>query len=255
MKDLYDLETLYVDTTKKILHSLSQGEKDGIEGGAICPFVAQVGKNYENSLYRLMFIGKATNGWFPYLNCNETDDEIDSIYKNKCFNPSFAERLVHRDDEMQWVEDLEGNEDKDGYNTNKSAFWRVIKKVSSNLEGSDNWSSKIVWSNLYKFAPDGGNPEGNLAYYQAENCWKILDEEISYFKPKCVIFLTSHMEEEYLASRYKNVERKNSSFDGYEISYFIHEGTLFICSLHPQGKPEASHVKVLTDIITSNVNV
>ena len=79
MKDLYDLETLYVDTTKKILHSLSQGEKDGIEG--ICPFVAQVGKNYENSLYRLMFIGKATNGWISYLDCNATDDEIDSLYK------------------------------------------------------------------------------------------------------------------------------------------------------------------------------
>lgn len=247
MKDLYDLETLYVDTTKKILRSLSQGEKDGIEG--ICPFVAQVGKNYENSLYRLMFIGKATNGWISYLDCNATDDEIDSLYKNEYFNPSFEERLVHRDDEMQWMEDQWTT------NCNRRPFLRVMKKVSSNLEGSDNWSSKIVWSNLYKFAPDGGNPKGNLAYYQAENCWIILDEEISYFRPKCVIFLTSDWEEEYLASRYKNVERKNSSFDGYEISYFIHEGTLFICSLHPQGKPEASHVKVLTDIITSNVNV
>ncbi len=87
-----------------------------------------------------------------------------------------------------------GNYDHD-YNTRKSAFWRVIRKVVDELKIADverpEWPSYLVWSNLYKFAPaDGGNPSSTLCTIQLDECKSLLQKEIQTYRPKRIIFLT-----------------------------------------------------------------
>lgn len=250
MNNLYELEQLYSDATVELINSYSPFERNGL--AKISPFVAQVGKNYESSRYRMMFIGKATNGWLLDIPNDGSIQSIVSFYRDTAFNANCENRICHRADEMQWVENNAGN--RKGYNTNKSQFWNVIKRTTKSLEERQNWSSRIVWSNLYKFAPQGGNPSGKLKENQEEYCWKILDEEIDILKPKCVIFLTSGWENKYLLHRYETLPQKfNTSFGRgkkYVISYFTDRNTLFVLSKHPMGKPVTAHAEKLHEIIT-----
>lgn len=257
MNDLFKMEQLYSNATKQLINSFSRFEKNRLID--IYPFVTQIGKNYENSDYKMMFIGKATNGWVFPVSCNTTEQEIEKTYRNMAFNKECKDRLVHRTDEMQWVENLAGPNDV--YNTNRSQFWSVIKKVSEKLEGATNWSSKIAWSNLYKFAPYEGNPSGELKRNQEENCWTILDEEIEIIKPRCIVFLTSGWEKKYLAHRFNHLpNRQTVSFNRngktktYYFSYFFDNETLIIDSLHPQGKPVQEHADKLCEIILDSLH-
>lgn len=255
MNNLCELEKIYSNATKQLISSISQSKKSKLND--IYPFVAQIGKNFDNSKFKILFVGKATNGWLLNVSCSATEQEIDSIYEKVAFNMQCKDRLLHREDEMQWVENLEGN--NKGYNTKRSQFWSVIKKVSETLEGAENWSSKIAWTNLYKFAPYKGNPNEELKRYQKENCWRILDEEINIFKPNCVAFLTSGWEDEYLIHRYNSLPKCNiSSFrrnnKKYDISFFLAENTLFISSKHPMGKPIQEHADTICEIINNTLH-
>ncbi len=252
MNDLSELEQIYTDTTKQLISSFNQSEKNELI--EFYPFVAQIGKNFKNSNYKMMFIGKATNGWLLDVSCSSNEQAIEKFYKNVAFNMQCKDRLLHRDDEMQWVENLEGNHE--GYNTKRSQFWNVIKKVSEALEGTENWSSKIAWSNLYKFAPFEGNPTGALKRYQKESCWRILDEEINIIRPKCIVFLTSGWEKDYLTHKFKSLPKVIPSSFGeenkrtYSLSFFHADGIIFISSKHPQGKPVQEHADKLCEIIS-----
>lgn len=80
---------------------------DNVAGikGEKCAFFAQVGENYQK---KIMVIGRACNGYIT-----------SSLNIHTLFGTS-EEAIVNRNDQMKWVEDCAGN--KDGYNTNKSAF-------------------------------------------------------------------------------------------------------------------------------------
>ena len=66
------------------------------------------------------------------------------------------------------------------------------KEILSRLEITSleaekkNWSSYLVWSDLYKVAsPEGGNPSTKLCNAQLDKCGRLLlKEEIAYYKPK-----------------------------------------------------------------------
>ena len=103
----------------------------------------------------------------------------------------------NRTGQMEWVSNLEG---QNGNNTNKSAFWRTIKKISIEYFREKDWYNYIAWSNLYKLSPEKGNPNANLQNIQRETCLKILDEEIKVLQPNYIIFLTSGWEDYYLQS-------------------------------------------------------
>lgn len=98
----------------------------------------QWGKNFPNADNDgLMFVGRATNGW------------QDHDYKASSFFGNSFGQLFNLPDQMQWVEGAEGSSN---YNTKSSAFWRVIKAVSSHFYPS-NWSSYVAWSDVCKVAP------------------------------------------------------------------------------------------------------
>ena len=83
-----------------------------------------------------------------------------------------------------------------GYRCYRSFFWNVVYKVISDYypsvdrEGLE-WSKKLVWSNLYKIAPDGRNPGYYDQIYQRPNAFELVKKEIEELKPKYCLVITN----------------------------------------------------------------
>ncbi len=205
-----------------------------------CIFAVQWGKEYpkENNS-GLLFVGKAVNGW------TKIDTNIDSLFDKKTNN-----RIFDRNDQIEWVHNNWGN--KDGYNTKRSAFWRLIVKVAETYY-SDNWYKKIAWSNLYKIAPEnGGNPSNKIKDSQREICIKLLKEEIKVLAPEYVIMLASGWEAPFIESIKKGKEYKtinSHKWDKYETTLLEIDKVKYIISCHPQGKNENKHKKAIIELM------
>jgi hypothetical protein len=230
------------DIVKEELFHLYQGllNKNTFEN--ICAFCIQWGTNFPSEKNKgILFIGKAVNGWIT--------DEIDV---NILFGES-AESIFARSDQMKWVHNLESNDN--GYNTKKSAFWRVIKQVAQNqnIYKKDEWYSYIAWSNLCKLAPfKGGNPSNPLYYEQLVTCQEILKKEIEIFSPKFVVMFTSGWEKDFLYFLNDNKEnkiKKKINWDSYETKLYEINGVVYIVSQHPQGKNETKHINTIVKLI------
>lgn len=201
-------------------------------------FCMQWGKRFpfENK-HGLLFVGRATNGWDSW-----TNDEItlDGVF----------DCIFNKSDQMQWVENLEGNDN--GYNTNKSAFWRVVKQITQHYHPT-NWSSFIAWSNICKVAPGEGNPSDSLYETQIEICQQILKAEINVLSPKVVIFLTGKnwagSTLRYLNHNESTKSIKKRSWGDFECKVFEIDGVFYLLSEHPQGKPEVEHVQCVIDLL------
>ena len=212
---------------------------------SVCTFCAQWGDKFFNEdNIRILFVGKSVNGWVT----NSTEIEV-------LFGKDDS-RIFARHDQMKWVNNLDGK--KEGYNTRKSAFWRVIKKTAKKiLADDDDVISRIAWSNIYKISPSrGGNPSAKLQKIQRDYCKRILRKEIELLKPKYVIFLTSFWETEFMeylnnGSKPKSIETKIWDKNYKSSSYKI-DDVIYLTSQHPQGKKEDKHAKILTDLIKNS---
>lgn len=209
----------------------------------ICTFCFQWGKNYPfDKSSGLLFVGKGVNGWVT--------DETDVTQLFDITNP---ERIFARKDQMEWVNNLSGN--TSGYNTRKSAFWRLIKKVSETYY-PDKWYSNIAWTNLYKIAPwTGGNPNGKLQNAQRKYCFDLLTKEIELLTPKYVILLTSGWEWAFI--KHLNGNEKldvvaEKKWGKYKTVMIEISGIKFIMSHHPQGKNEWKHRSAIVELINEN---
>lgn len=206
----------------------------------IYTFCAQWGKKFTDiGNDRILFVGKATNGWVS----KSTDVEV--LFGND------NERIFDRADQMDWVNNLGGN--TNGYNTNTSAFWRVIKRTSENVLDTDNAIPRIAWSNLYKISYHSGNPDSKLKKMQKDYCKRILEKEIELMNPKYVVFLTSGWEKvffKYLNNGTIPIPNETIKWSGkyFSKSYKI-DNITYITSPHPQGKNEEEHVKALTVLL------
>jgi len=209
----------------------------------ICIFSLQWGNNFpaeKNSGF--LFVGKAVNGW--------VSDETDV---HELFNMENPDRIFARDNQMEWVNNLEGN--TKGYNTRKSAFWRLIKEVTKSYY-PEKWQSNIAWTNLYKVAPgDGGNPNTKLQKTQQKYCFELLEKEIEILSPKYVVMLTSGWEWPFLM-HLNGKEKLNTlsekKWGDYKTSMIEINGVKFIISHHPQGKNEWKHKQAIVELIAEN---
>lgn len=223
------IKTIY----QKLFDSLISSKYKG-KDKKLCLFNAQVGNQYDK---KLMIVGRAVNGWsneFTINNINNTEllSALDTPKTSEC--------------PLKWIINT-SNEDE-GYNSNRSAFWRIAKKTAFHLNpklSNDSWTSSIVWSNLYKIAPSaGGNPSDSLCDLQFQYCNKILQLEIELYKPKYILFLTGiNWFNGYL-------EEKNSFENSLEYKYIDATGTYLsskiIIAKHPQGKPEDIFISELS---------
>jgi hypothetical protein len=97
---------------RKLLNSLEQSNyRNRIK--ILCCFSAQKGVLYNNNL---MVVGRAVNDWDGEFQLDNIKTEL---LLDKLF-PNFSSSNF----QLEWVESSWGS--SNGYNTKKSAFWRVI---------------------------------------------------------------------------------------------------------------------------------
>lgn len=81
------------------------------------------------------------------------------------------------------------------YRAFKSFFWQTMYKLIADYYGlnrsSWDWSRKLVWSNLYKIAPNNSNPNKLQKEYQKQNSCELIKLEIDEIKPKFCVVLTN----------------------------------------------------------------
>jgi hypothetical protein len=222
---------------------LKNNSFSGCSAEDICTFCVRWGEHFPQEQNKILFVGKALNGGGP--ESKNTDVEV-------LFGES-SKRIFDRDDQMEWICDFWGK--KKGYNTKKSAFWRVIKGISHHFYPHDDWYSYVAWSNLYKRSPysEKGNPNDAFCKEQLEFCRKILKIEIEILSPKFVVMLTSGWEKDFLYYLNDNQHTKEVCAkewsDKYTVKCYEIKDTIFITSVHPQGKPEKKHVQTITELI------
>jgi hypothetical protein len=91
---------------------------------------------------------------------------------------------------MSWVVELWGA--RMGYNTRRSAFWRVLRSLLADMDGvdSEHWSDSLAWTNLYKASPEGWNPGAPLKRAQRPDAAELLRLEVAAFAPARILALT-----------------------------------------------------------------
>lgn len=203
----------------------------------LCCFAMQWGEEFPIEKQQgILFVGKAPNGWYPY-------DDIEVMFGDS------EEAIFNRKDQMKWVEQNNNPQ----YNTNKSAFWRVIRKVAS-VYYPTHELNHVAWSDVAKVAPDGGNPNDTLYYLQLECCQKILAAEINILSPKVVVFLTGegwardfiqYLGNGFFPQKVAEQEWKG----GYSAKLYRLKKIGIILSEHPQGKNECTHVEAIKKLI------
>lgn len=208
------------------------------EWNCYCTFFIQKGKEFDFSKNRVLFIGKSVNGW---ISSSKSVDEL--------FSQSNPDRIVNRDDEIEWVQNCAGC--AKGYNSRRSAFWRIIIGVINRIEKKKEWYKYVSWSNLYKISPDIGNPNSKMKRKQQEICCSILDKEIEILNPRAIVFLTTSGWENFYVQHIGLDLQKNKKikWGRYVTSFQEVNGIKYVFSQHPQGKREDCHIDAICSII------
>ncbi len=202
----------------------------------------------------ILFIGRATNDW-------HTDSEDVGILFG---DPYKKDTIFNCSDQMIWVENCAKQERSDMYNSNRSAFWRLIRRIARShhkIDDIDRFGDlrKIAWSNICKVAPYSGNPNDSLYYTQLDIAEKILETEIKYLSPEYLIFLTgwawaadtitylTNLSKEDIESRIEWLKWGHNN--KYRTGRLEMGNKVFIISEHPQGKNSDAHFDTIMTLM------
>jgi hypothetical protein len=154
----------------------------------------------------LLIYGQAVNGWNSGFNLSEVYEQ------NKLEASVFASNKYHYEQNhspLDWVnarwsksifedfceDELSQEFYKGTYFAYRSFFWNVAFKLVSDYYGFErsswNWSKNLVWSNLYKIAPEDANPNLNERKLQEPGSINLVRKEIEEVNPKFCIVLTN----------------------------------------------------------------
>ena len=223
-------ETLFA---KRILAPIGEGVAT-LSRHELSGFLAAKGGKYRGCL---MVVGRAPNGWDVFA--------YPEKFADCAFREEFTQQVqesVDGPDPMAWVQERWGA--ADCYNTKRSAFWRVIRRVTQCLcstgGNGEDWPSHLVWSNLYKVSPAaGGNPDNRLREIQFLGCKELFQLELETYRPQRLLLLTGDWAEPFLdqlapddVARMAYVERVGTIVLGQEHQIRV------VVACHPQGKPE-----------------
>lgn len=195
------------------------------------PFWPLSGDRYSGEL---MVIGRSVNGW------------IDDWTAAELREPSRREAVVEamRTDaepadrcRMLWVTDLAGRTDNP-YNTNRSAFWRVLRALmfAAHEDPADRsvWPSFLTWTNLYKVSPAAGwNPGADLQLAQRSVAIRLLQREVYEYRPKRVLALTGS----WIRPFEEDLGLELTWGSGLVEAIGHRSRTPWIVAKHPMGKP------------------
>ena len=232
------LKKLYAELLKAIRES-NKIDYDTVK------FCFQHGKFYpkETANAGILFVGRACNGWDAY------SDDVNILFGK-------GQGAISKQDSIRYLVSTANP----NYNANLSAFWRVIGNLSSLYYGKQ-WMDYIAWTNLYKIAPEGGNPDRILGGLQYNHCVRILECEIELLSPKVIVFFTGDESKDWITDDFTNVacgrflpSYKKISWDKYSLMYAEVNGRIVIVTEHPQGKKEDPHVEALYGCIDRAMN-
>lgn len=208
--DIYNkLSTSYDRTYKANIEAFQDRLKKVWKGdGWFIDFYPSLGIKPTMSC-ELLFYGQALNGWeagfdvFDSVNDNKLNHSIATSNKyfgklnhspidwvNVRWSNSTFDTVIKDEDAKQFYEN------GSNYRTYRSFFWNVTAKLTCDYHGlnreSWDWAKKIAWSNLYKIAEDGKNPNNFLCEQQIVLSAELVRQEIEELKPKYCIILTNH---------------------------------------------------------------
>ena len=173
-------------------------------------FFPMKGNNYGSALPKIMIVGRSPNGW------TEINEETSEDFVLAAGNEMLSDKGFYWIDKDNKTSKYinEKNELKT-YNINRSAFWRLIKLLVEKVAPLENqykqldpkateqyrkelkdmfmqrWFEQIVWTNLYPIAPKySGNATEKIKTVQTDICAELLLEQIKFFKPTYIIFIT-----------------------------------------------------------------
>lgn len=204
----------------------------------------------------LMVIGRAVNSWRSGLLTEEHFQSEENIFWQKAWHDMSH---IHAECPMEWVLKYAGErigaDGKRLYNTTRSPFWRVTRKILSALnvlqiEHASQWPSHVIWSNLYKVAPhEGGNPLSKVRKLQQSACINILKAEIAMYKPRYILAMAGYWAENFFIDAEL---QKNNTYDPRVV---INSGLIKIDNTHnaklviaqrPEGKNEENYAKQIS---------
>ena len=158
-------------------------------------FLAVKGRLYDRDR-ELMIVGRAVNGWVPRRNV------LPNCFANVPFRNQYATEVLQASGHSPYVNAVQGQcpmnwvyiDPPNGFNANKSSFWRVSRQVTGRLRIANvnkrNWPSHLVWSNLYKLSPwEGGNPDTTLRCIQQAGCVALFQLEIDIYRPRRLLLI------------------------------------------------------------------
>lgn len=223
---------LYAEMLNKI-------EKDYQSNETLVTHFPMKGELYAGDL---MVIGRAVNGWRKETYWIPNEHNLDE--RNNYLLKLESSHNPINDCPLAWVKNRWTPQEKGNYCTKKSAFWRMIYKTMCGLNLKEDWTSKIIWSNLYKVAPaENRNPSTQLKRAQREYCIHIFEEEITMWRPRNLLLLTgmdwaNPIIKEIEGFNVKNIDHF-AFVDGVgEIRIGNYEARVIIAK-HPQGKNES----------------
>jgi len=215
----------------KVLAALGH-QASRLPASEISGFLAMAGQNYKGAL---MVVGRAVNGW--------TDGIIPAALCEAAAASQYAAHVQQKSASgigecpLRWVTAHWGA--LRAYNTRRSAFWRSIRSVVQGLgiadvEGTD-WTSHLVWSNLYKVSPaSGGNPSNVLCDIQFPGCTELLNLELRTYRPSRVLFLTGA---DWAVPFLSTIELNETAGFRYVERIGLCDRAQYVIAAHPQGKP------------------
>lgn len=184
---------------------------------------------------KLMIVGRAVNRWPPEAHDRALPDSnsftpktnLDEVLKRARSN---SESPPDGLDPMAWVDEYGRKDPTKRYNTNRSAFWRVAKRLPI---GDPEF---LCWSNLYKVAPfGGGNPSSAMKKAMQALSAELLEREVLEFSPLNIVVLAGK-------DWFKPFEKKwQIEMDWSNGSFGVGnaKGRRWIVAPHPQGKVES----------------
>ncbi len=198
----------------------------------LVPFWPLRGAGYDAEL---LVIGRSVNGWIDEWTALHLRDPV---VRRGVVASMRADAEPENLDRMAWVTDLWGA--STGYNTRRSAFWRVIRRLSTGDGIRSDWPSSLAWTNLYKVSPaEGWNPGADLQRAQRGAASELLQVELSAFSPRRVLALTGGWIAPFADDLELVLDRRASLVE----SVGSCAGRAWVIAKHPMRKPEDAFVE------------
>lgn len=155
--------------------------KEGFFSSELTCMPITVGDQYKESPIRLMYVGRAVNGWNNVWQKGTTEQLVEQVF----------ERTQDMSVIMQGIVKYQKNGEDCEYNYNRSPFWQLCRKLLSQYEIRENWANHVAWTNLFKVSySEAGNPNVKLIKQTIDSCSKILFYEVFCEMPTHIVFVT-----------------------------------------------------------------